>query len=253
LGRNPAQLREYLDDTATSRGQRYTLDWDQYLRLFQNVGDETAIGEASVDYFWLPSAAQAIRLKVPRARLIFVLRHPVEKLASSFFVALRRDPQLIFRQWFLAATRPGSAFWPIVDGARYATHLERFLGLFPRDQIRIYLYEAYRSDARAVVRDIFAFLGVDPNHQIDVSRRHHEGVVPRSAVLHRLRRHLLGDRTPTRPLPEALRRIVSRLYYRPRGDSALDPEDRRVVIDYYRDEIARTADMIGRDLSGWLR
>jgi len=33
----------------------------------------------------------------------------------------------------------------------------------------------------------------------------------------------------------------------------MDPEDRQMVIDSYRDEVLRTADLIGRDLSAWLR
>jgi hypothetical protein len=33
----------------------------------------------------------------------------------------------------------------------------------------------------------------------------------------------------------------------------IDPDDRRMVIDYYRDEIRRTEDLIGTDLSAWLR
>jgi hypothetical protein len=33
----------------------------------------------------------------------------------------------------------------------------------------------------------------------------------------------------------------------------MDPADRRMVVDYYRGEIERTADIIGRDLSPWLR
>jgi hypothetical protein len=33
----------------------------------------------------------------------------------------------------------------------------------------------------------------------------------------------------------------------------MDPADRALVIDHYRDEILRTGDLIDRDLSAWLR
>ena len=39
--------------------------WEHYLRLFQNVRDQVAIGEASVIYFWFPSAAPAIHRTCP--------------------------------------------------------------------------------------------------------------------------------------------------------------------------------------------
>ncbi len=252
-GRNPASLREFLDDTDARRGERYALHRDLYIRLFDGVQDETAIGEASIDYFWLPSAAQAIRRELPDVRLLFVLRDPIDKLFSSFLVARRRRPALAFGAWFAEATREGSPSWPLADSARYATHLERFLGLFPRTQIRIYLYDELRADPRGLVRDIFAFLGVDPDHPIDMSRRHNEGVVPRAQFLHRLRRRTFGDWAPTRALPEAARGVLQRLYYRPRGDERMEAVDRRLVTDYYRDEIIRTQTIVERDLSAWLR
>ena len=253
VGRNPRELRIFLRDAEERRGARYILHWDDYRRLFEGVEGETAIGEGSVDYFWLPSAARAIRERVPGARLVFLLRHPAEKVFVSYFVALRREPDLRFRDWFLAATEPGSPAWPIVDGARYATHLERFLGLFPREQIRIHLYDAYRADVRAVIRDVFAFLDVDPDYPVDTSRRHNEGLMPRSAVLHRLRRALFGDHAPTAIFPQPVRDVVRRWYFRPRGDVAMDPGDRRLVLDYYRDEVVRTEQIIGQDLSAWRR
>jgi len=33
----------------------------------------------------------------------------------------------------------------------------------------------------------------------------------------------------------------------------MDPADRNYLVDYYRDDICRLADVLGRDLDGWLR
>jgi len=253
LGRNPVHLRNFLEDTEQRRARRYLLDWDDYVRLFEHADGESAIGEASVDYFWLPSAAAAIHDVVPDAKLLFVLRHPADKLLSSFYVARRRQPDLAFRAWFEAATLPGAPSWPLVDGARYATHLERFFRVFPRHQIRIYLYDAFRTDPTAMLRDVFSFLGAEPHDfPIDTSQRHNEGVVPRWPRLHGWRRRLLGDARPTRLVPERIRERVFRLYYRSRADTIMRPEDRARVIDYYRTEIARTEALLAQDLSSWL-
>jgi len=105
---------------------------------------------------------------------------------------------------------------------------------------------------RAVLRDIFAFLDVDPDHPIDLSRRHNETVAPRLPALHAFRHRLFGDAPALRWLPVSARSALRRLYHRRRADITMDPADREMVIDYYRDEITRTADLIGRDLSAWL-
>jgi hypothetical protein len=234
--------------------------WEDYLRLFQNVRDQIAIGEASVSYIWLPSAAPAIHRTLPQARLIFLLRDPAERLYTLYLLALRTAPWTRFRDWVHQAMqakpdrRQGMQRHPIpLDCGLYATHLQRFFDVFPREQIRIYLYESYRADARSVLRDIFGFLGVNADHPIDMSRRHNETMMPRFPALHRLRRRLVGNAPLTAWMPPLAAQALSGFYNRTKGGSVLDPADRRLVIDYYRDEILRTQDLIGRDLSTWLR
>jgi hypothetical protein len=104
-----------------------------------------------------------------------------------------------------------------------------------------------------VLRDLFAFLNVWPDHPIDLSRRYNETTVPRFQLLHALRQRVFAGATPPRWFPQRARRALQRLYRRPRADVAMDPADRRMVVDYYRDEIERTGTLIGRDLSAWLR
>ena len=78
--RERAALQSYLAGPQAGPAPLYVTDWDDYLKLFRNVQDETAIGDASAGYFWLPSAAGAIRAKVPDARLIFMLRDPADRV-----------------------------------------------------------------------------------------------------------------------------------------------------------------------------
>jgi hypothetical protein len=231
---------------------RFVLDWDDYARLFRDARDETVIGESSTAYFWAPSAAGAIRARVPDARVVFLLRDPAQRLHTLYLQSLWRRPGVSFRAWFEAA-RDAPRHWPSGVGAgRYATHLGRYFDVFPRERLRVYLYEDYCADARAVLRDLFAFLHVQPDHPVDVTRRHNETFVPRFPRLHALRRRLLPGVVRPRWLPEAARRALRRAYRRRPGGHALTPADRAMVVDYYRDEIRRAADLIGRDLSAWL-
>jgi hypothetical protein len=251
--RERVKLRAYLEGPQVRPAQFWVTEWDDYVQLFRNVREETAIGEASVSYFWQPSAAAAIRSKLPEARLIFVLRNPADRLVAWYMLAVRRNPHLSFRGWLLNAMNGGYDRGPAVDGGRFATHLQRFFDTFPQDQVRVYLYESLRTDTRAVVRDILEFLRVDPDYSVDVSYRYNETVVPRFPVVDRLRRRILGNASFISWLPGPARHALRGLYHRRREDFAMSADDRRMVIAYYRDEILRTADLIGRDLSTWLR
>jgi hypothetical protein len=244
--RDSDALRPYLEGTSPPGPEPLVLEWERYLDLFRNVRNEAAVGEGTVAYFWLPSAARAIQARVPDARLIFILRDPAERLFSHHLAALWHDPLRTFRERFLAAG-PG-----VVEEGRFATQLLRFFDLFPRDHIRIYLYEDYQSDPPGVLRNAFEFLGVERDFQVDLSRRRNETVTPRLPLVHALRRRLFGGEAP-RWIPQWSRRVSRRIYSRQGSHVAMAPADRQLVIDYYRDEILRTADLIGRDLSVWLR
>ena len=136
---------------------------------------------------------------------------------------------------------------------RYATHLERFYRHFPREQVRIYLYEDYRADPRGLLHDIFSFLGVRTDQPINLAARYNEPTLPRFRWLHGLRLRALAGIPLLSRLPGPLRRMARLLYHQPRPRVILDSDDRRIVVDYYREEIVRTAELIGRDLSAWLK
>lgn len=245
-------LRSYLSGPKTLPAPLYVTEWNDYIELFRNAGDELARGEASTGYCWLPSAAGAIHARVPDARLIFVLRDPAERLFSWYLLSLSQHPFRTFRAWFADETRPPEGWHSTLEAGRYATHLQRFHRMFPASQIRTYLSEDVRRDPRLVLRDIFSFLGVDPDVPIDTSARHNETLVPRFPLLHRARVALFGQRSPTGWLPQGVRHALRHVYHQGRAAFALQPDDRSMVIEYYRDEIVRTADLIGRDLSAWL-
>jgi Sulfotransferase family len=253
LERDRAWLAEYLAGPQAPGMGRYVMEWADYVRLFRDATDEAVIGEASTGYFWLASAAGAIRARLPDARFAFVLRDPADRLFTLYLLNRAREPRLAFRAWF-QATLQTPHLWPSIVGAgRYATHLERWFGVWPRERMRVYLYDDYCADPRSLLRDLFAFLGVRADYPVDLSRRLHETAPVRFPTLHALRQRLLGETPALRWLPDATRRPLRRLYRRRRRGMRMDPGDRRLVIDYYRDEILRAADLLGRDLSTWLR
>ena len=99
---------------------------------------------------------------------------------SSRFTPLNlwHTPRASFREWFQSALDTPQ-WWPSIVGAgRYATHLERWRGIWPRERMRIYLYDDYRADPHAVLRDLFTFLDVRPDYPIDLSRKYNESTVP---------------------------------------------------------------------------
>ena len=60
-----------------------------YRDLFRGVSGETAIGEASHSYLYEPGAAAEIRRYAPEAKLIAILRNPIDRAYSHFLHMVR--------------------------------------------------------------------------------------------------------------------------------------------------------------------
>jgi hypothetical protein len=54
-------------------------------------------------------------------------------------------------------------------------------------------------------------------------------------------------------VPSPVRKLLRRLSFRPRDATTMDPNDRAYLVNLYRDDIRRLAELLGRDLSMWLK
>src|SRR5918992_1601997 len=65
---------------------RFLRDKKEYLRLFKNARGYIAVGEASPSYLWDPDAPKLIHQTVPHARIIMILRDPIERAYSRYLM-----------------------------------------------------------------------------------------------------------------------------------------------------------------------
>jgi hypothetical protein len=257
-GRKPDSFRGPGDRERMSR--LAVTDIEEYRALFAGVSGEKAIGEASPMYLYVPEAAERIKRYVPEARLIAVLRNPVERAYSAyldriregweplgFSEALEAEEERIQDNW-----APG---WQYKWIGFYHAHLARYYELFGPEQIRVYLYEDLKEDPVAVTQSIFRFLEVDDSFVPDTSLKHEEvSGIPRSRTLHALIKKPNPLKTAIKPfLPEGLRkRIRANLHNRNLTKPPMAEDIREELTEAYREDILELQGLIGRDLSGWL-
>jgi hypothetical protein len=231
----------------------FALKWRHYEALFRAVRGERAIGEGSVTYWWAPGAPRAIQGRFPEARFVLILRNPAERFFSQYLATRWAAPRRTFGDCIALGLERRDGWGVVLDVGRYATHLERFFGCFPREQFSIHLYEDFCASPHAVCRAIFAFLGVDPDQPIDVSLRINEPSLPRSPLLHAALLSLGAQRGVLKWVPGPWREPLRGLFRGRRSREVMLPEDRRVLTEHYRSDVEKTAKLIGRDLSSWLR
>ncbi len=248
--------------------------WETYFRGWHG---ERAVGEGRVWNLYLPFVAPRIRETLPDARLIALLRDPVERVHShwwhrfsrgqeplGFAAAIRADRARIergegfageagARAWRAGLYRdsPSTGHRVLLDLGFYAEQIERYRALFPAAQLEVVLHEDLAADQPRVMRGLFEFLGVDPGVRVtDASPRNVRAERVRSPAARRalFAARALGLR---RLVPRRLRALQHALLERPQQRPALDAGLRRELVAYYEPHTARLERLLDRDLSSW--
>jgi hypothetical protein len=119
-----------------------------------------AVGETSPDYARCtihPGVPERIASVIPDVRLIYIVRHPLERIRSAYQHAIAHGAES--RPIDEAVQRSPH----YVDDTRYAMQVDRFLEVFDREQLLLVGNRALRDDRRATLRQVGAFIGVDPD------------------------------------------------------------------------------------------
>jgi hypothetical protein len=173
----------YFAQLTPSRDQRFlrTIIRDEpaYLRLFHRAQHYRAIGEASPSYLWEPNAPYRIRRAIPHAKIIILLRDPVERAYSHYLMDVREGLQeLPFREALQRDWTQGKKGWSVshlyIELGLYAEQVRRYLEVFGPERVLILMFDELTKSAlngKSMVADVLAFLDLDvaPLADIDTS------------------------------------------------------------------------------------
>ena len=145
-----------------SRNENYAKGMDWYRQLYTEAAPDQLCGEASTCYtrqLEFPSTAARIAKHIPDAKLIYLVRHPVERAYSHYV-------HLMAQRWTTECRAPlplSSALqeYPtIVDTSKYSSQLERYLTYFSRKNLMVIVLDDLAANPEASVAAAHSFLGL---------------------------------------------------------------------------------------------
>lgn len=244
---------------------------DGYLTLFAAARPEQRIGEASPSYLRSQTAAQRIAEVAPEAKIVALFREPASFLRSfhlqsvhnhvetqkSFAKAIAlEDARRHGKRIPLLSQTPQTLLYS--DHIRYAEQLRRYHDRFSRENVLVLIYDDFRSDNEATVREVQRFLGVDDT--LPVGKAVTETLPGiRSLTLHQLKRAMFLARRGRRRVRAraaspragggaggAFQAVWRRVLYTdpPAPDEQLMLELRR----RFKGEVVALSEYLGRDL-----
>jgi len=257
-------------DFRTKRG-RWQIGYGAYLEWFAQHGEAQYRTDRSVFYLYSSRAAAEIHAFDPAARVIALLRNPVDQMHSQHSEMLFQGEEVITSFGDALALEderkrggqvpPGcqKVFGLFYRGiAGYAEQVERYFSVFGRDQVCVVLYDDLVLDPARTYRQVLRFLDIDHDHQPEFNVVNANKVVRSTRVrallgqspsgLRRLGRLLVPDEQAR----ASLRRRLHALNTEQRARPPMDPELRRELTAACTPEVRRLEQLLDRDLGGWL-
>ena len=234
--------------------------WERYTQLFARATDEhLALGEVSPNYMlnYLTSAAQ-IQRRLPQAKLIAILRNPVERACSNYLMNMR---DATGKQTPLAeqVRSRGSSSYVLLKG-KYYESLKHFFQVCGRSRVDVFLYDDLRQNSQRFMQSIYQSIGVNPDFKANTSKQAQTAKVPKNQTLNRLLKTQNPVRTfatgimqivPTELRHQLRERLIS-LNSQDKQKAKFTEEDIILLRQYYREDMLQLQDLLQRDLSAWL-
>src|SRR4030095_13924025 len=243
----------------------------EYLEYFNEAGDKKIIGEASVWYLYSKTAATEIKKFSPEAKILIMLRNPVDVVHSlhsqhlydanedvlDFETALNLDEERK-RGSNLSESLDFFELPPYRDSVLFAGQVKRYLDSFGKDHVHIVLYDDFVADTRKAAGETLNFLGLDDKTQID-----YKIINPNKKIRFFSLYRLLKNPPPG--LKKIVRTVLPSIKLRHEMMATLFQWNIRFkkrdkisdglyqnLKDSFKDDINSLGKIINRDLSAWL-
>jgi Sulfotransferase domain len=242
-----------------------------YDRYFETTAATRVRLEATPSYFYGGAAlARVIDETLPNARIVVVLREPVDRTISFFQyqkTRLRIPADMTIEAYLAHADAltaedfrdPENERYFAVGGSRYADFLPGWLEEFAPDRILVVSFDDLTRDPRRVLRETAAWLGLDPaGLPLDTLASENRTTGFKSRRLQRVA--LAGNDRFERFLRRYphLKRRARTLYFKVNGRSTgnrISDEVRAELAERFREPNRRLADQLrsaGFSLPPWL-
>ena len=193
--------------------EHYERGWSWYEACFQPTKDTKAIGDGSADYSKrtrYPRAVTRIAKNLPDVRLIYIVRHPMQRIESAWKFSCKTGGEL---RPFIEAMKARPEKY--VDTTDYLAQIDAYREHYSDDRILVLFLSDMARDPDGVRQRCFEFLDVDTGYRVLDKTVHHASTDMYSMRWHaRLMKRIPGLGSLRRAIPPNLRKRLRPLFSR---------------------------------------
>jgi len=232
------------------------LDWymDHYPPEARSAGHEKLLADTTSSYIWSARSAERIHSYNPDARIMVVLRNPVERAFSHYWHLKNRG---LINYEFADILTNYQTFSCWLEPGFVNAGIKRYLNFFPREQMHFALFEDLRSKPVQSIKSVFQFAGIDADFLPPSTTREVNVAGPRKTLVNRvfskaMRTAFGEERMNIRPGDTGMFAKVSGvLTGKSEYQQGMDDSIRRQLQELAAPEIEEMEELTGFNLSHW--
>jgi hypothetical protein len=227
----------------------------QYESLFNDVENEPIIADASASYLWSVDAAKNIYNYNPQARILIVLRNPMERAFSHYLMDYKMGFSKTSFLQSIEEDQKKPRFWGnanlYVDLGLYSQQVKRYLDLFAKDQVLIIMHEELQTSPESVATKVCQFLNIEESSDFDLSTRHNTAKLPRNGLMTKMVNSKLARSIKSNKLMMVVTPRISSLLFKKESLPSIQQHEKEMAFHYFEKDIEKLEHVLLVDLSHW--
>tara|TARA_B000000532_G_scaffold130553_1_gene104674 strand:+ start:5259 stop:6113 length:855 start_codon:yes stop_codon:yes gene_type:complete len=222
----------------------------KYNSLFSDWIDESIIGEASVSYLFYPNVPERIKLYNDNAKIIIMLRNPIERAFSHYLMDYRlgltsnsfeeefdKKKTLNFQQYFLLGN--------------YFHQVKRYLDIFGKENVHIIWYSDFKEKTENELNKVISFLGLNTGFKVDFNKIHNSFSMPKNNFIRKIYSIVWLRKTLSFLFPENFLIYIKKTLFNEDKKPKLSEKTRELLYKYYLSDIESLEELLSVNLSQW--
>jgi hypothetical protein len=229
---------------------------DKYESLF--VQKESVVyGEASVSYLFYDNVAEDIKKYNPKAKIIIMLRNPIERAFSHYLMDYRLG--LIsdsFENIIARKSKHKNAhlfYQQYIEVSQYVKQIQRYLDFFEKENILFIDYEDFKKNVSKTVDQVYNFLNISAEFAADINTKHNAFTMPKNKVIRFIYSFVFLRKILTFLFPIYLVKNIRVLLFKADKKPELLKETRSQLRIIFNDDIKKLEEVLGKNYSKWIK
>lgn len=253
-------------------GMKYVDTEEEYLNLFKKAGSNKVIGDASIFYMFSKEAIKNIYKLNPNAKLLVMLRNPIE-MSHSFhqqiLFTLDENEKNFEKALNLEENRKKGESIPkdcraskllyYSEIAKYGEQLENIYEYFSRENVKVILFDDFKKSNRNSYVEVLNFLEIKDDRRNEFPRVNDSKKAKSNFI------NKIVNRPPK--FAQSIAKLTRKILNKPRLGilSSLDHmnreklekkeitiKEKQLLLASYKEDIKKTEKILNKDLSSWL-